>query len=145
MIRPGTMISQLWQARYWAPHLLVTVSYAGVGEAADKVLADAEARAQPPARAGDLLLAACSDLHAEHSRGVRRAQYGACDVTWRHARHGTCAALAVLEARVCGGQARLPRSVLDAESILLFHPGCLLFWRGPTVSDDVKVAWCVLF
>ena len=39
------MISQLWQARYWAPHLLVTAAYAGVGEAADKVRADAKARA----------------------------------------------------------------------------------------------------
>ena len=33
----------------------MTVSYAGVGEAADKVLADAEARAQSPSRAGDLV------------------------------------------------------------------------------------------
>ena len=34
---------------------------------------------------------------------------------------------------------RLPCSVLLTESILFLDSGSLFFWRGPAVTDDIKV------
>ena len=115
----------------------MTVSYAGVGEAADKVLADAEARAQSPARAGDLVPDVFQPRHPRlqcaHGRLQMEVALGLAPEVGLHAAQPQLPVLAAPPAGLVVEVAHAP--VLERRDLVLRHAG----HRGVAAADEVAV------